>query len=424
MTASQLHQRGFFAAAFLCLCIATAHGETTATWPQWRGPNRDGQIQAGPWPETLEGDAVQLVWRVPLGPGYSGPIVAADRVFVTATENESIEIVRALDRATGRKLWEVRWPGALKVPFFARANGDWIRATPTYDGENLYVAGMRDVLVCLDAATGAEKWRVDFVQRFAAALPDFGFVSSPLVVGPHVYVQAGASFVKLDKGTGETVWRSLVDTGGMWGSAFASPVLATVAGREQLLVQTRQDLAGIDPATGAELWKQEVPAFRGMNILTPQVHGTDGIFTSAYGGKSNLYQVGASGDQFQVQTAWSNKTQGYMSSPVIIGGHAYLHLRNRRVTCIDLATGKETWTTKPFGEYWSMVANGDRILALDEKGELLLVRANPEAFTLLSRRQISSEPTWGHLAVGGEELFVRELHAVAAYQWRQPAAAR
>lgn len=410
----------------ICLALValnTAHGETQAVWPQWRGPNRDSQIQAPPWPETLDGDAVQLLWRMPLGPGYSGPIVAADRVFVTETENETTEVVRALDRATGRKLWEARWPGAMKVPFFARASGDWIRATPACDGENLYVAGMRDVLVCLNAETGAEIWRVDFVQRFSAPMPDFGFVSSPLVIGPHLYVQAGASFVKLDKATGETVWRTLVDTGGMWGSAFSSPVLATVAGREQLLVQTRQDLAGIDAETGNVLWQEEVPAFRGMNILTPQVHGASGVFTSAYGGKSHLYQVSAAGEQFSITPAWSNKTQGYMSSPVLIDGHAYLHLRNRRVTCIDLATGKETWTTKPFGEYWSMVANGDRILALDEKGELLLVRANPAEFTLLSRRQISSEPTWGHLAVGGEELFVRELHAVAAYRWRSPVVA-
>lgn len=409
------------ASIYLALGSAAAvPGDTLATWPQWRGPNRDGQIQAPAWPETLEGDAVHLLWRVPLGPGYSGPIVAADRVFVVETEGETTEVVRALDRATGRKLWEARWPGAIKVPFFARANGDWIRATPTYDGENVYVAGMRDVLVCLNADTGAEKWRVDFVERFSAPVPDFGFVCSPLAIGPHLYVQAGASFVKLEKATGATVWRTLVDAGGMWGSAFSSPVLATVAGRGQLLVQTRQDLAGIDPETGNVLWKQEVPAFRGMNILTPTVHGAGGVFTSAYGGKSHLYQVSASGDQFAVNPAWSNKTQGYMSSPIIIDGHAYLHLRNRRVTCIDLATGKETWTTKPFGEYWSMVANGNRILALDEKGELLLVQANPAQFTLLSRRQISSEPTWGHLAVGNDELFVRELHAIAVYRWRQP----
>jgi outer membrane protein assembly factor BamB len=115
---------------------------------------------------------------------------------------------------------------------------------------------------------------------------------------------------------------------------------------------------------------------------------------------------------------WENKTQGYMSSPVVIGSHAYLHLRNQRFTCIDLATGKETWTTKPYGQYWSIVAQGDRILALDERGELLLIRANPEKFELLDSRKISEASTWAHLAVCGEEIFIRELNAIAAYRWK------
>lgn len=203
----------------------------------------------------------------------------------------------------------------------------------------------------------------------------------------------------------------------MWGSAFSSPVLARLAGTPQLVVQTREKLAGIDDATGAELWSQAIPAFRGMNILTPTVIG-DAVFTSAYGGKSLTLKVDKSGSKFSTTDAWESKTQGYMSSPVVIGGHAYLHLRNQRFTCIDLATGKETWTTKPYGKYWSLVAQGDRILALDERGELLLIRADPTKFDLLDSRKISSDPTWAHLAVCGEELFVRELNAMVVYRWK------
>ena len=91
--------------------------------------------------------------------------------------------------------------------------------------------------------------------------------------------------MKLDKQTGETVWRSLQDSGGMNGSAFSSPMKATIAGKPQILVQTRERLAGVDEITGEELWSQEIEAFRGMNILTPVVFG-DAIFTSTYGGKS------------------------------------------------------------------------------------------------------------------------------------------
>ena len=161
--------------------------------------------------------------------------------------------------------------GAMSVPFMAKRNGDWIRSTPAYDGESLYVAGMRDVLVCLDAKTGKQRWRVDFVEQFKTPLPDFGFVCSPLVVGDFVYVQAGAGFCKLDKQTGRVRWRVLTDAGGMFGSAFSSPIYATLGGKPQLVVQTRMKLAGIEPESGKMLWSQDIPAMLGMNIVTPTV---------------------------------------------------------------------------------------------------------------------------------------------------------
>ena len=77
-------------------------------------------------------------------------------MFTTETKDKKFEVVTAFDRKTGKELWRAQWEGAMTVPFFAKANGDWIRATPACDGESLFVAGMRDVLVCLDAQTGKE----------------------------------------------------------------------------------------------------------------------------------------------------------------------------------------------------------------------------------------------------------------------------
>jgi outer membrane protein assembly factor BamB len=388
-----------------------------STWPQWRGPNRDGQVGGPRWPDRLSKDSLELLWRVPLGPSYSGPIVAKDLVFTTETMNKESEVVQALDRKTGKERWRTEWKGAMTVPFFAASNGSWIRSTPAYDGERLYVAGMRDLLVCLDAQSGKEQWRVDFVAELKSPLPAFGFVCSPLVDADAVYVQAGASVVKLDKKTGKILWRSLNDQGGMNGSAFSSPVIAELAGKRQLIVQTREKLAGIDPKNGSVLWTQEVPAFRGMNILTPVVLG-DSIFTSCYQNKSWLYKVSRTEERYTVAEAWTNSAQGYMSTPVVIDGHAYLHLQNQRFACIDLKTGERTWTSNAFGKYCSMVAQGNRILALDQRGTLLLLKANPKQFELLGEVRISEEETWAHLAVAGDELFIRELNGLAAYRWR------
>ena len=391
-------------------------GVQTLPWSQWRGPQRDGHVgDEWAWPADL--DCLESRWRIELGKGYPGPIVTPDRVFVAETHNEEIEVVRALDRATGEELWRTEWPGAWNVPFFAKANGDWIRSTPAFDGSTLYVGGIREVLVALDGDTGEVLWTVDFPERYGTEVPPFGFASSPLVIGPHVYVQAANSLVKLDAATGQEVWRSAIDPGGMMsGGAFSSPTLAKVAGREQLLVQDRIKLHGVDPDSGEVLWSQEVPNFRGMNILTPTVHG-NGIFTSSYQNGTYFYRVEEGEQGFETVEQWKYKASGYMSSPVVVGDHAYLHLGNGRLTCIDLSTGESTWTSKPFGKYWSLAVQGDRLLALDERGDLHLIEANPTELRLLGSRQVSEQPTWGHLAVAGDEIFVRELEAIAAYRW-------
>ena len=106
-----------------------------------------------------------------------------------------------------------------------------------------------------------------------------------------------------------------------------------------------------------------------------------------------------------------------MSSPVVVGDYLYVHLRSNRVSCVDLATGEETWRTTPFGKYWSMVTNGKNILSLDEAGDLRLIAANPEKYTLLDEKRVSDEPSWAHLAVAGSQVFIRRQRGLDAYNW-------
>ncbi|MEC9046472.1 MAG: PQQ-binding-like beta-propeller repeat protein [Planctomycetota bacterium] len=390
----------------------------SGVWNQWRGPSRDGHCPGSWWPERLTEENVKQLWRVELGPSYSGPIVDATTVYTTETVDKRDEVVTAYDRVTGERKWRTAWAGSMKVPFFAAKNGSWIRSTPTVDADSVYIAGMLDVLVCLDKETGEERWRADFVERFETPKPDFGFVCSPLVVGDHVYVQAGASFVKVDKKTGETVWRSMQDGGGMFGSAFSSPTMATIAGKEQLLVQSRTTLAGVAPADGEVLWSQKVRAFRGMNILTPQPY-KDSVFVSAYGGRAHLFDVTADSDAFAAKEAWNNRAQGNMTSPVVIGKHAYLYLRAKRFSCVNLESGEEVWRSEGMGdEYWSLVAQGKRLLALTEAGELHLIEHNPSELKILDTLEISEGKTWAHLCADGGQLIVREQDGLAAYTWK------
>ena len=397
------------------LCSSLMAAES---WDQWRGPNRDGRISGAKWPTGLDEARLKKRWQLPFGPSYSGPVMNAERVFITETVDKKREQVTALRRSDGSVVWKRDWEGAMSVPFFARSNGDWIRATPALDGDTLYVAGMRDVLVALNSTDGSERWRLDFVKRFGADLPTFGFVSSPLIDGDSVYVQAGGGVARLRKADGQVVWHGARDGGGMMGSAFGSPVILTLAGKRQLVVQARTRLFGVALEDGAELWSLPVESFRGMNILTPTFAGKDRLFTAAYGGKTLGIDIRSENGGFRAVPAWEFKAQGYMTSPIIHEGHAYLQLRSQRALCIELATGAEKWTTtESFGKYWSMVAQADRVLALDERGELILFKATPEKFDVLSRRKVAESDAWAHLAVDGSELYIRELKALSVWDW-------
>jgi outer membrane protein assembly factor BamB len=386
-----------------------------ADWQQWRGPERDGTVAGKKWPANFAG--LKEKWRLPLGASYSGPVTDGKHVFTTESVDKRLEKAHAVDVETGKIVWSAEWEGHQGVPFFAKRNGDWIRSTPTLAEGSLLVAGMQDVLVSLDAKTGKQQWRLDFKTEFKSEGEAFGFVCSPLVDGEFVYAHAGAGLCKIERKSGKVVWRTMDEGGGMMGGSFSSPVLATVAGKRQLLVQGRDMLCGVDPADGKELWAQKIKTFRGMNVFTPVVQGNR-IFTSAYGGLSQAWDIAKEGETFKVALAWEHKAEGYMSTPVIVGGKVFMHLRNQKVTCLDLATGTQHWQSDDkLGEYWSLIAQGDRILALDHKGTLYLLKATPEKLEIIDQKKVCEEETWAHVAVDGGRVFVRDLKGLVALDW-------
>ena len=119
---------------FFILNTVACAGELVPTdWPQWRGPTRDSRVVGTQWPDSLDGNHLELSWEVEQGPSYSGPIVVGNRVFTTETDEKKTEAVYAYDKTTGEELWRTEWEGAMTVPFFAASNGSWIRSTPACD---------------------------------------------------------------------------------------------------------------------------------------------------------------------------------------------------------------------------------------------------------------------------------------------------
>ena len=389
-------------------------------WNQWRGSNRDGTITGGnDWPKDLKENHLRLKWRMKLGSSYSGPVLDLSTVYVTESIGNN-EAVHAIDRTSGQLKWTYQWNGKMRVPFFARRNGSWIRSTPALANGKLFVAGMRDHLICLDINSGEKLWEISFPQALKTPLPKFGCISSPMVDDRYVYLQAGAGFVKIAQETGQIIWHILRDQGGMYGSAFSSPVFAQLLGKRQILVQTRFKLAGVDINSGKVLWHHPVKAFRGMNILTP-LPFKKGVYTNARGSGAHYYTLKHEGNRWKVEERWAHKSQGYMSTPVMHDNHAYIHLRNKRLACYSLNDGKEVWMSKQrFGKYMSFILKDENILALDERGLLYLIQANSKELIILDSRRISNQNTWAHLAISNGQIAIRELNGILLYDWGKP----
>ncbi len=394
----------------LDIAAATSIAEEV-TWNQWRGPDRDGV-----WPRELPKSLsdLEVLWDKPLQPSYSGPVTDGKLVYTTETVDESFERMTAFDLNTGDVTWTVKWDGAITVPPYAMANGSWIKSTPALAEDSLVVLGMRDEAVCLEPATGEIRWQADLAERFDARRPPFGGVCSPLIDDGAVYVMAGGATVKLSLADGSTIWKTLADEGED-DDALSSPVIETIAGERQLVVQTRTRLCGVDLKNGSLLWSQRIEAYRNMNVLTPTVFGNR-VFTSAQRGRAQCLEVTHEDDAWSCQEVWNQKTQAYMSSPVVDGETIFMHSSSERLTALDALTGEILWTGKPMGKYQSLIRNDQIILVLNCEGELIAVEPNREKLTILDKRKVA-EDSWAYLGVFDGGLLVRDLKALKVYRY-------
>lgn len=389
-----------------------------ADWNQWLGPTRDNHFHGPAWPDRIDDEHLRPVWRVDLGPGFGGPLVAGDRIFTVETKDKHFEVARAFDRATGNQLWGARWEGAIEVPAIAKGQGDWIKSTPAWDGESLYVVGMEDTFAAIAGDDGAVRWRIDFKQHYGTGQPEYGNPSSPLVYKDWVYVFGAGRLNRIERETGVIDWNGLDTGNAVRSTPFSSPVVATIAGREQLVAFIPKSMAAIDPDTCEILWQIPVGTAIDAAYPTPLVHNDD-IFLSLYGRKTQMFRVSKGEDgAWRCEPVWENKAKGYLSTPVLVDGRAYVQLTNRRVVCIDLATGNDAWgSTERFGLYWGMTANRDKILALDDQGTLRLIRADAEKLNIVDTRKIGDVKSWAPIAFSGNEVYVRDIEGLSKYRW-------
>jgi outer membrane protein assembly factor BamB len=390
---------------------------TAGEWPQWRGPQRSGHAAADERvPRRLAG--ARPVWTVPAGDGLASPVLSGGKVFYLDNQRHK-EVVHAVDAASGRPIWRHELDEAFKDSQSPAGP----RCTPVVDGERIYAQSCRGELHCLNVADGAVVWRADYVEDFGAVFIGergqaegarrHGYNGAPLVHGDRLIAlvggKEGAGVVCFDKREGTVIWKSQEDT-----PAYAPPIVATIAGREQVVAFTVQGVIGLDVADGALLWRVPVKTAFGRHVTTPVVVDDVVVVASHQVGLIGI-RVTKDGARLTAEPIWTERDLAInFSSPVAVGQHLYGLGPSKNLMCVDVKTGKQAWSQGGFASggadkaHAGIVAvEGSRLLVLTDGGEAVMVAADPSGYRELGRVQVCGR-NWCNPAYADGKLVVRD----------------
>ena len=416
--------------AALTLSVATSPAAQAEDWPQWRGAERRGVWHDDGILDRFPEDGLRFAWRTPIGPGYAGPAVAGGRVFVTDFErlpgNHGRERLVALAETTGKQLWEHSWETDLAGLMPAYANGP--RATPTVDGDRVYVLGSAGYLAALAVDDGRVLWQHELVLEYDAPVQAWGFVGAPLADGRQVITLVGgepdAMVVAFDRESGEEIWRSMeVDNE----PGYCPPVIYELGGRRHLIIWHPNGIAGLDPDGGEVLWQFPYAVEYGQTIATPIQQGNRLLVSSASHGSTLIEVAAGDAGKPEARIVWQGKSttkmeldglHAFNSTPVFDGDTIYGIGGQGALRAVEGATGKEVWATfKPSEDARIatafLVKNGDRYFISNDRGELMLARLSPDGYEEIDRTHLL-EPTTRSVRVRrelGKLLWVHPAYA-------------
>jgi outer membrane protein assembly factor BamB len=395
------------AAALLFRGAPAAPAAEPADWPCWRGPGGEGVWRGAELPARLGQEAVRVIWRAPAGGGYSGLAVAGRRVFTLdlLKAPERRERVLCLDRESGKPLWVHEYP--VDYGDLDHANGP--RATPAVGGGRVYTLGATGRLHALEESTGKPVFAVDLAERFGARPPIWGHSASPVLARGLLVIVAGGrpdgTVIALDPATGAERWRALSDRPG-----YSTPALVKRAGQDEIVVFTADGAAGLDPGSGKARWRFPWKTSEyDVSIVSPVLR-EDRVFISGYWDGSAAIRLEGSGPR----ALWQARAPAcLMATPLERDGILYVLDKRDGLQALEWESGNVLWKdqnrlTPSAGRnpHASPVWAGDRLLALNSEGELVLYRVSREGFEDLGRARIIG-PTWAHPAFSGQEVFAR-----------------
>lgn len=409
-------------AASIAVSIATISSCAFAEdWPQYRGPLGDGKSGESILSTDSTTRGLDVVWKTETPLGFSSFSVA-DGLACTVIATDGKEALLALDAKTGNEKWRVPMgsseyeQGGGNAGADGNKGGDGPRSTPAIVGGKVYVYDSYLVLRCLDAKTGDLVWKQDIAADFAGRNIKWLNATSPLIDGDFVYVSgggAGQSFLAFNKNDGQLVWKSGDET-----ITHATPAIATISGKKQLVFFVQSGLVGVDAATGNELWRTFFK-FSTSTAASPVVDG-DLVYCSAgYGVGAGLFKVQGNSS---VDEMWfkANELMNHWSTPVVHNGHLYGIFEFKKygrapLQCVELATGEIKWAEQGFGP-GNCILVGDNLVVLSDAGDVVIAAATPEGYQELAREDVLDGKCWSTPAYSNGRIYVRSTEEAACIE--------
>jgi outer membrane protein assembly factor BamB len=390
--------------------------QAPSDWPGFRGPNRDGAVHGARVRTDWNDHPPRLVWRRRVGPAWASLTLVGGRLF-TQEQRGHHEAVVCYDAATGKEVWEHRDEGR----FWEPTAGVGPKATPSFAQGRLFSLGAKGILNCLDAATGKKHWSRDITDDSGAAVPQWSYSGSPLVVGDLVVVFAGGegsqNLLAYRLRSGDLAWTSTCGQ-----SSYSSPHLGRVAGESQILMLSNRGLTAVDPATGAVRWEHEVPLPPSApRSVQPHVLA-DGVLIASEGdlGLARI-DVKRTKKEWAAEQRWA--TLGFkpaFNDIVVHQGHVY-GFDGRIFGCVEAETGERRWKKGRYGQgQVLLLSDQGLLLVVSETGKVILLRATPQRHEELGRFQAIEGKTWNHPVLADGHLYLRNAEEMACYEVGSP----
>jgi outer membrane protein assembly factor BamB len=411
-------------AAALLAQVPRGRAAGASDWTQWGGPTRDFMSDAKGLASSWPSGGPTKLWSRALGEGHSSILVENGKLYtmyrplgmMSMVRRSQEEVVTALDAASGKTLWEFRYPAPTDDLDFSQGAGP--HSTPLIVNNLIYATSTRKELFALNKADGKKVWWHDFMKEYGAPSPGRGYTCSPILYNGTIIVTMGGpgqAVAAFNQKTGALVWKA-----GDFEMAPASPILIDVDGQKQLVVFTGAVVAGLDPSNGRTLWTRTHKTDWGLNISTPLWSPTDHILfvSSAYGTGSRAIELRQSGGNTTTSEKWfSRRMRVHIGTVIRLGDYAYGSSGDfgpAFISAIDMKTGNVVWQDRAFARAQLLYADGKAVV-LDEDGNLGLATLSPQGIKVLAKAQVLQNLSWTPPTLVGTTLYARDRKTIAAF---------